>query len=788
MLYLHSIHRFFFSLISALLLSSSSLYAQFVWQSGQSMQVCIVGTQSPVVQTALEILGKDAQKVLNSELLIGQDKKAPIFLSIKADGRWEGFTMQVSEQGQLKIIGSDEHGLAYGILEVSRLMGVSPWEWWADVTPKHRIKFELPSGFIKEEQPDVAFRGIFINDEDWGLQPWSSKNFEPNDEHIIGPKTNSKIFELLLRLRANTFWPAMHECTRPFFMTPGNREAAAKYGIYIGGSHCEPMACNPIGEWPHRGKGTYDYVHNASEVYRFWEERVQEVADQEILYTVGIRGLHDSGMLGAKTLAEQKQALIQIFNDQRKLLAQYVNKDITKVPQVFIPYKEILDVYNAGPDVPEDVCLMWCDDNYGYIRHFPTEAERTRKGGNGIYYHVSYWGRPHDYLWLGTFNPYLLYHQMKMGYDKGIQRIWILNVGDLKPAEYQTELFMDMAWDMATVERQGVTRHIEQFYAREFGSALGKGLQELMTEAYREAFACKPEFLGNTRTEEKDPKWKIVSDLPWSEAEISHRLAAYDNMSLMAEIYEKRISPELQDAYFQLVKYPIQAATQMNRKMLYGQLSRHGHNFWEASDAAYDSIQSLTKRYNEGYHNRGKWNYMMDYQPRKLSVFAPLSHDTQVETTPIASYSPLGILNVNSVSQGEYKKLEYLSPEGDAIGLIPGQEIEFQIPTEFLLTDSVCLEFHLLPTHPVKNKDLSFTVRLGNDKPLHVDYHTEGRSEEWKRNVLTNQAIRRIILPLNGGNLQKIIVISQDEGVVIQKINVTYKRCESPYILSGDVN
>lgn len=295
----------------------------------------------------------------------------------------------------------------------------------------------MPEGFTLQKSPSVRYRGIFINDEDWGLMPWSSKTFEPSDiPGHIGPRTNAKIFELMLRLRANTYWPAMHECSVAFFMTDGNREVAERYGIYIGGSHCEPMACNAAGEWSRRGTGDYDYVNNSDNVYRCWEDRVKDVANQGILYTVGMRGVHDGTMNGAKTIEEQKDVLERVFHDQRKLLSEYVNRDITEVPQVFIPYKEVLDVYNAGLRVPEDVTLMWCDDNYGYIRHSPTEEKRKRKGGNGVYYHVSYWGRPHDYLWLGTFSPYLLYQQMKQAYDKGIKDIWILNVGDIKPAEY----------------------------------------------------------------------------------------------------------------------------------------------------------------------------------------------------------------------------------------------------------------------------------------------------------------------------------------------------------------
>lgn len=235
---------------------------------------------------------------------------------------------------------------------------------------------------------------------------------------------------------------------------------ADKYAIYLGTSHCEPMMRNTNGEWKTAGKGEYDYVHNRKNVLSFWEERVKQLRHSDDIYTLGMRGVHDGKMQGAKTLEEQKKALTEILADQRRMLAKYKGKDLTKVPQVLIPYKEVLDIYQAGLQVPEDVTLMWCDDNYGYITHFPTAEEAARPGGNGIYYHVSYWGRPHDYLWLSTASPYLLYQQMKQAYEKGIRQMWILNVGDIKPAEYQTELFMDMAWNIGRVQQTGVTGHL----------------------------------------------------------------------------------------------------------------------------------------------------------------------------------------------------------------------------------------------------------------------------------------------------------------------------------------
>lgn len=550
-------------------LSVQGKQKEFILQSGQTVTIACCNSEKLVVRTSLEMLGRDIRTVLSATtelndkvgaIVVGTVGQSNLINETGIDlsalkNKKQAFLLTVSQDGKLVVAGSDSHGTAYGILEISRLLGVSPWEWWADVTPEKRETFRLSSKFRELQSPSVEYRGIFINDEDWGLMPWGNQTYEPSDvKGEIGPRTNERIFELLLRLRANTYWPAMHECTLPFFLTKGNREMAKKYGIFVGASHCEPMACNAAGEWSRRGKGVYDYVNNSPAVYKFWEDRVKEVAGQEILYTLGMRGVHDGKMQGAKTVEEQKAVLDRVPADQRGLLEKYVNKEVTQVPQVFIPYKEVLDIYHAGLQVPEDVTLMWCDDNYGYIRHFPTAVERARKGGNGVYYHVSYWGRPHDYLWLGTMSPSLIYQQMKLAYDQGIQKMWILNVGDIKPAEYQIELFMDMAWNLDKVSSEGVTVHLKHWLERELGTSCAKAVLPVMQEHYRLAHIRKPEFMGNTREEENNPIYRVVKDLPWSEREINERLNAYDELSETVEKAASKVPVDRQSAYFEEVK------------------------------------------------------------------------------------------------------------------------------------------------------------------------------------------------------------------------------------------
>lgn len=754
--------------------------AQFSLRSDQPIKLACDNVEEKVVQTALKLFIRDYQSVFSASaavdarqgnIIVATVGKSPLLKAVSADvsalaGKKQAFLLQVLPDGKLLVAGSDPHGTAYGIMELSRLIGVSPWEWWADVTPEKKTSFVLSAEYQTLQSPSVEYRGIFINDEDWGLMPWSSQTYEPSDiKGHIGPKTNARIFELLLRLRANTYWPAMHECTLPFFLTEGNRKVAEEYGIFIGSSHCEPMVCSAAGEWRRRGQGDYDYVNNSASVYKFWEDRVKEVAQQGNIYTLGMRGVHDGQMQGAKTVAEQKAVLERVLKDQRGLLQKYVNKDVTAIPQAFIPYKEVLDIYNAGLQVPDDVTLIWCDDNYGYIRHFPTVEERARKGGNGIYYHVSYWGRPHDYLWLGTFSPYLLYQQMKLAYDRGIQKMWVLNVGDIKPAEYQIELFLDMAWNIDEVNEIGVTAHLKSWLEREFGSNCAEELLPAMEAHYQLSYIRKPEFMGNTREEERDPKYKVIKDLPWSEQTISERLRSYAVLSDVVERMESNIPADRQDAYFQLVKYPVQAAAQMNRKILTAQFARHSKADWKQSDAAFDSIASLTQQYNS--LQNGKWNRMMDFQPRKLPVFRRVEHTSATEPM-VTDRKILCKWNAMECTYGKPVPCEGLGYERKAASIRKGSSLTFAF--DDYGKDSVEVEIRLLPSHPLDEKQLRFAISVDEVVPQTVSYETKGRSEEWKENVLRNQAIRKVTLPINKQASHKLVITALDEGVVLDQV------------------
>ena len=273
-------------------------------------------------------------------------------------------------------------------------------------------------------------------------------------------------------------------------------------GIVIGTSHCEPMMRNNAGEWNVKERGAYNYLTNKDAVQKYWTDRLEETRQYENIYTIGMRGIHDGRMEGVgKNIDDQTAALQQVINDQRLMLGKCVNKRVEKIPQQFVPYKEVLQVMENGLVVPDDVMLTWCDDNYGYMTRLSDSLQQKRKGGAGVYYHLSYWGRPHDYLWLSTTQPGLIYNEMHEAYEHNARRLWIANVHDLKTAAYDLEFFLDMAWDINAIRPHSIYNHLLKWLCREFGQEIGNRLMPVMREYYRLTAIRKPEFMGWTQVE-----------------------------------------------------------------------------------------------------------------------------------------------------------------------------------------------------------------------------------------------------------------------------------------------
>jgi hypothetical protein len=549
-------------------------------------------------------------------------------------------------------------------------------------------------------------------------------------------------------------------------LVDGNREAADKYGITIGSSHCEPMLCNVNGEWKRTGVGAYNYFDNRDNVLHFWEERVKEMAHSNSYFTLGMRGVHDSGMEGAKSIDDQRKALAKIFADQRAMIKKYVNNDVTKVRQVFIPYKEVLEVYRSGLAVPDDVTLMWCDDNHGYIRHHPSQQEQARSGGNGVYYHLSYWGVPHDYLWLASTSPSLVRTELERAFDSKVKQIWIFNVGDIKPAEYLLEYSLDMAWSEDVLRNRNYDVHLSSWIEREFGKEMSAKLVPLWKEYYDLSYRCRPEFLGNTR----DDRASKVKDLPWSDKDVAERVLRCRELELEVRELSKNADPQKKVQWYQLVEYPLLSCFAMNRKMLGAQLARHGKSSWQDAVQAYDEIVSMTNVYNS--INGGKWRHMMDFKPRNLPVFAPVDttqSSIDESNTPRMTYI--------SPSQGNFGASSYIIPDlgysKEALSLAKGDIFTATLPPS---PDTITLLLAFVPNHPAEAGKLQVTVQIDNGLLDTVSYQTSlsgsGKgSTEWSINVLRNQA-RRTLRIAPSGVARQIRIRAETRAVVLDWIGI----------------
>jgi hypothetical protein len=546
-------------------------------------------------------------------------------------GQWESFVIEMiadplpGVQRGLVIAGSDRRGTAYGVYELSRRIGVSPWYWWADVTPRRRDALHVAAERLRIGPPAVKYRGIFINDEMWGIRPWAEQTFAPEEGTGLGPKTHARIFELLLRLRANHLWPAMHRDTIPFNTYPQNKQVADDYAIVMGSSHIEPMLRNNMhgAEWDREGGGEWNYQTNRDEILRYWERRIQANGRYENLYTLGMRGKDDEPMVAGGTLPERVALLERIFGDQRSILKLHIDPDPAKVPQVFIPYTEVLGMYEAGMKVPEDVIICWPDDNFGYLRRLPTEQERKRPGGSGIYYHIQWLnGATTAYTWLNTMPLALMATEMHKAWQHGAQKLWVLNVGDIKPGEIGAGFFLDMAWDPGKWRPDNIRGYLEEWAARDLDGRFAAEIAGIMEEYYQLGFARRPEHLVQFQ-KDKPLAYSWFSHEHFGD-EAGRRLERYQAIATRAsEIYQE-IPDERKDAFFQLVLYPVSCAALINEKVICADKSTHhaargraiAADYARRAQAAAARIIGLTDQYNTGLVKAGdKWRHMMSPAP-----------------------------------------------------------------------------------------------------------------------------------------------------------------------------
>lgn len=578
----------------------------------------------PAITIALKNLQQDIDRVTGKKpkLLSGSDKnlafaviagqigKNPLIDKLIAEGkldtaaiqdRWEGYVIQTVAQPTdnieqaLVIAGNDRRAVAYGIYEISEQIGVSPWYWWADVPVKQQQNLYLKANIHFSDFPEVKYRGIFLNDEAPALTGWTSEKFGGYNHEFY-----EKVFELLTRLKANYLWPAMWN--NAFNDDdPLNMVRAHDYGIFMGTSHHEPMM-RADKEWNRYGEGPWDYDRNPEKLYEFWVEGAKRNKPYDSIYTMGMRGQADTPMsdeqnigLLEKIVADQRDILKEVFND----------RGISEVPQVWALYKEVQGYYEDGMRVPDDVTLLWADDNWGNIRRLPTPEERARSGGAGVYYHFDYVGGPRSYRWMNVTPISKIWEQMNLADAYDAKKIWIVNVGDLKPQEFPMEFFLRMAWQPKAWPKERLTEFGQLWAEREFGSEHAPTIERLLSGYTRHNGRRKPELM--------EPS--TYSQLNYREADrISAELTG---LLETAQALHTEMPKAYRDAFFQLVLHPVKATYLVNelynsvaKNRLYAHQGRaNANDFAARAENMFEADAKLASEYHS--INGGKWNHLM---------------------------------------------------------------------------------------------------------------------------------------------------------------------------------
>ncbi len=782
----------------------SGLSSEVVWFDGHNPVTYTVDKKAaPVVKTALSLFSDDMRQVTG---LPARYSSRGVIKIVQGNGTDDGFRIEV-KKGKIIVEGHNARGTAYGILHLSRLAGVSPWVWWGDVVPARRDRLTIDSDYHTEQTPSVEYRGIFINDEDWSTRPWSL-GADTSRQPTISADTYRRIFQLLLRLRGNAIWPGMHPGTTAFFKIPGAKAVADSFGIVIGSSHCEPLLRNNVDEWDADVRGRFNYKTNRQAVVDYWTERLKEVsASSNNMFTIGMRGIHDSSMEGYNTEQEKYDALQQVINDQQELLRRHIG-DPSKQTQVFVPYKEVLQLYEKGLQVPDYVTLMWCDDNYGYMTRLSDSAEQKRAGGGGVYYHLSYWGRPHDYLWLTTTQPGLIYNELRQAYDHNVRKLWIANVHDPKVAGYDLELFLDMAWDINSVGGETLTNHYRAWLCRQFGPTAGEAIFPAMVQFYKLCGERKPEFMGWNQVELDKKKYnRGISPVTDTEfnltafgGELDRYLEQYGDIIATVEEAEDVIRPELHDAYFAAIKYPVLAAADHAYKLLLAQKARQtAHDSISAafSKAAYQEVQQLTDYYNNEMAD-GKWKGLMNAHPRDLPVFdEPLlpiqltdteAQELMARPRPSSPRHPIqteeGVIARHAASydraDGHTQVIQMLGHSMKAVALAKGASLSYDF--EVAAEGDYTLLTALIPTQPNDNGDLRYSVAVDQNEPVVYTLKEPFRSEQWKLNVLRGQARRTLRTHLTTGS-HTLTIKALDDHIVVDQWMIDSQKDRPFYLL-----
>lgn len=750
--------------------------AGFLKKADTARPAILVGTIGH--SAAIDQLVK--QKRINGNLLKGKREKFIITLT----------------DGQLVIAGSDRRGTIYGIYELSQQMGVSPWYDWADVPIEHHDSIFVNKGIYTDGEPAVRYRGIFLNDEAPCLTSWVKNTYgtEYGDHRFY-----QRVFELVLRLRGNMMWPAMWGWA--FYADDAeNEKTADEMGVVMSTSHHEPMARNHQEYARNRKRwGPWNYQKNKANLQKFFREGIERMKGTEQIVTIGMRGDGDEAM----SEEADTKLMTNIINDQRKIIADVTGKKASETPQVWALYKEVLDYYDKGMKVPDDVTLLLCDDNWGNVRRVPNAKERKHKGGWGLYYHVDYVGAPRNSKMLNVTPVQNPWEQLTLAYENGIDRLWILNVGDLKPMEYPISQFMDMAWNPHKYSANNITRHTRDWCAQQFGESQADEAARILNLICKYNGRCTPEMLNKNTYSLENGEWQeVVNQYLQLEADA---LRQYN--SLPASYH---------DAYCQIILFPIEMMSNLHQ-MYFAQAQNHAlykqgnpkANVWA------DECERLFKRDSLicDYYNHkmagGKWNGMMT---QKHIGYKSWNDDFEKDTCPelfrVTSKDGVIISENNGVveieapyyscktdaAEAKWTEIPFMGKSVSAMTLMPytksvkGASITYKFKMQVSKTSAgkafngkQKVRIHVITksTLDYLNKGgLTYGVSLDGASPVEVNFNKDlNEKPENIYNIYYPTIATRIVdkvieleLPASSDSIHTLTLTPNDPAIVFEKI------------------
>jgi hypothetical protein len=748
----------------------------------------LVGLQQPEI-----VVGKipTAKQVLligtlgHSTLLDELVRKGKIDPSEIKD-KWEATLVQVVQnpfpgvESALVIAGSDKRGTMYGLLDLSRQMGVSPWYWWADVPVKQRESLYVKTGRYLTESPKVKYRGIFLNDEAPALSGWTKEKFGGFNHQFYG-----RVFELILRLRGNYLWPAMWGNA---FLDddPENGRLANELGIVTGTSHHEPLG-RAHDEWRRYGSGPWDYSKNDKVLTDFWTKGMERMKDYETVVSIGMRGDGDLAMSEGTNIA----LLEKIVKDQRKIIGQVTGKKASETPQLWALYKEVQTYYDKGMKVPDDVTLLLCDDNWGNVRKLPEVNAPAHSGGYGMYYHFDYVGGPRNYKWLNVSQIQRIWEQMNLTYSHGVDRIWIVNVGDLKPMEYPISFFLDMAWDPTRFNPQNLLKHTEDWCTEQFGNQYGKETARIINLYTKYNHRVTPELLNaDTYSLENYKEFETVRN-------------SYRDLALDAHRIYNLLPNAYKDAFDQLVLFPVNACSNLyemyyavakNRQL--AAVKNPQANHWaDIVKECFDRDSLLTIHYNQQISG-GKWNHLMDQihigytywqqpeirkSPKVIRVETP-----ELVRSDLVFHEAEGYISMDAenfqVSKGTQKihweVIPGLGKTGSGITTFPqnqypapGDSVYLEYSVYFKSTGKFSVSVLASPSLNFNaNKGLCYAISFDGGEEQIVNMNHEYSIQEMERWQANRINVTQTTHSIKASGLHKLRIHVLEPGIVLQKI------------------